>query len=187
MTREESRTQRGRVKPTRRLVVSPPSCSIDNETAWKPHAASFLLPVVSKTRRCGLHTPPRLPSFLGHRKRGGVESTRRLVSPLSWGIEDEAMWSPHAASFPLFPGASKTRRRGAHTPPRFPFFSGALKTRRYGAASFPFFAASSKTRRCGAHTPPCFPSSPRHRGRGGVEPTRRLVSPLHRGVEDKAA
>ena len=149
-TREESRTQQGRVKPTRHLVVSPPSCSIDNETAWKPHAASFLLPVVSKTRRCGLHTPPRLPSFLGHRKRGGVESTRRLVSPLSWGIEDEAMWSPHAASFPLFPGASKTRRRGAHTPLRFA-------------------------------------SSPRYRGRGGVEPTSRLVSLLHCGIEDEAA
>ena len=122
-----------------------------------------------------------------HWRQGGVESTCCLVSSLSWGIEDEAAWSPHATSFPLFSGALKTRWCGAHMPPRFPFFSGALKMRRYGAASFPFFTTSSKTRRRGAHTPPRFPSSLWHRGRGGMEPTCHLVSPLHHGIEDKAA
>jgi hypothetical protein len=137
------------METTCRLVA--PSRDIEDEAVWSPHAASFpLLPAALKTRWCGVHTPPRLASFLGHRRRGGVESTHRLVYPLSWGIEDEAMWSPHAASFPLFPGASKTRRRGAHTPPRFP-------------------------------------SSPRYRGRGGVEHTSRLVSLLHCGIEDEAA
>jgi hypothetical protein len=149
-TREESRTQRGCVKPTRHLVVSPPSCSIDDETAWKPHAASFLLPMASKMRRCGVHTLPHFHSFLGHRRRGGVESTCRLVSTPSCGVEDEAVWSPHAALLPLFPGASKTRR-------------------------------------CGAHMPPCFPSFLWHRRRGGMEPTRCLVSPLFRSIEDEAA
>jgi hypothetical protein len=157
------------METTCRLVS--PSRGIEDEAVWRPHAASFpLLPAALKTRWCGVHTPPRLPSFLGHRRRGGVESTRRLVPPLSWGIEDEAVWSPHAASFPLFPGASKTRRCGVHTPPRFP-----SSHRRRGG--------SSKTRRRGAHKPPRFPSSLRHRGRGGVEPTRRPrfpSSPRHR-------
>jgi hypothetical protein len=137
------------METTCRLVY--PSRGIEDEAVWSPHAASFpLLPAALKARRCGVHTLPRFPSFLGHRRRGGVESTRRLVSPLSWGIEDEAVWSPHAASFPLFPGASKTRRRGVHTPPRFP-------------------------------------SSLEHRRRGGVDPTCRLVSLLHHGIEDEAA
>jgi hypothetical protein len=63
--------------------------------------------------------PPRF-SFLWHPLRGGVEASRRLVYPPSRGIEDEAVWNPHATSFTLFPGASKTRWRGAHTPPHFP-------------------------------------------------------------------
>jgi hypothetical protein len=143
--------QRDGMETTCRLVY--PSRGIEDEVVWSPHAASFpLLPAALKMRRCGVHTPPRFPSFLGHRRRGGVESTRCLVSPLPWGIKDEAAWSPHTDSFPLFPGASKTRRRGSHTPPRFP-------------------------------------SSLWHRGRGGVEPTRHLVSSLHCGIEieDKAA
>ena len=124
------------METTCRLVY--PSRGIEDEAVWSPHAASFpllpaalktrrcgaasfpLFPGASKTRRCGAHTPPCFPSFLGHRRRGGVEPTRRLVSPLPWGNEDEAAWSPHAASFPFFTAASRTRRRGAHTLPRFP-------------------------------------------------------------------
>ena len=108
--REESRTQRGHVKPTRRLVVSPPSCSIDNEMAWKPHAASFILPVASKTRQCGVHMPPHFHTFLWCWRRGSVESTCCPVSPLSWGIKDEAAWVHMLPRFPSFLGH---RRRGS--------------------------------------------------------------------------
>jgi len=96
------------------------------------------------------HTRPRrFPSFLRHRRRDGMETTCRLVSP-SRGIEDEAVWSPHAASFPLLPAALKARRCGVYTLPRFHSFLG-------------------------------------YRRRGGMEPTRRLVSALSRGIEDEAA
>ena len=132
------------METTCRLVY--PSRGIEDEAVWSPHAASFsLLPAALKTRRCGVHTLPRFPSFLGHRRRGGVEPTHRFVSLLHRGIEDEAAWSPQAASFPFFTAALKTKRRGAHTPPRFP-------------------------------------SSPRHRRRGGMKPTRRLVSFPSRSV-----
>jgi hypothetical protein len=65
---EENNRNQGGVQNPARLgeTHTPPRCfpSFDDETAWKPHAASFLLPVASKTRRCGVHTPPRFHSFL---------------------------------------------------------------------------------------------------------------------------
>jgi hypothetical protein len=176
------------METTCRLVY--PSRGIEDEAVWSPHAASFpLLPAALKTRRCGVHTLPRFPSFLGHRRRGGVESTRRLVSPLSWGIEDEAVWSPHAASFPLFPGASKTRRCGVHTPPRFP---SSLGHRRRGSVESTHRLVSPlpwsiEDEAAWIPHAASFPSSLGHRRRGGVDPTRRLVSLLHRGIEDEAA
>jgi hypothetical protein len=110
---------RGGVDSTCRFV-STASCGVEDEAVWSSHPASFpLFPGATKTRRRGAHTPPRFPSFSRHRRRDGVEPTRRLVSPLSLSIEDEAAWTPHAASFPLFPAASKTRRHETHTPPCF--------------------------------------------------------------------
>jgi len=70
----------GDVETTCRLVslVSLPSCSVEDEVAWSPHAASFpLLPAVSNSRSV---TPPRFLSFLRRRRWSGMKPTRRLVS-----------------------------------------------------------------------------------------------------------
>lgn len=149
------------METTRCLIISHPSCSIDNETAWKSHAALFLF-------------------FLQHQRRGGMETICRLVSPPSCSIKDEMAWSPHAALFPLLPAVLKTRRCGAHMPPRFsPFLQcrrrggvestrhlvpspscnvGDEAARRPQTVSFPLLPAVSKTRRHEIHMPPCFSS-----------------------------
>ena len=169
------------METTCRLVY--PSRGIEDEAVWSPHAASFsLLPAALKTRRCGVHTLPRFLSFLGHRRRGGVEPTCRLVSPLFWGIEDEAVWSPHAASFPLFFWGIEDEAVWSRLISLLHRVIEDEAVWSPHAASFPFFTAASRTRRRGAHTPPRFPSSPWHRRQGGMKPTRRLVSFPSRSV-----
>jgi len=95
------------------------------------------------------------PSFLQHQQWDGMETTCCLVYP-SCGIENEAVWSPHPALFPLLPVVLKMRQCRVHMPPE---------------ASFPLFYAASKMRRCGVHTPPYFPSFLGHQRWGGVEST----------------
>ena len=128
-------------------------------------------------------------SFPWHRRPGGVESTCHLVSTPSCGIEDKAVWSPHAAPFPLFPRASKTRLHESTCHLVSPLFWGIEDEAVWSphTASFPPFPGALKMRWCGAHMPPCFPSSLGHRRRGGMEPTLHLVSLLHHGIEDEAA
>ena len=103
-TREEPRTWWGHMKLTRCLIVSPPSCGIDDETAWRPHAASLfpILPAALTTRRHGNHMLPHFSPFCN--------------------IKDKVAWKPYATSFLLLPTALKMRWRGVHMPPRFPSF-----------------------------------------------------------------
>ena len=67
--REESRTSRDCVKPTRCLVVLPPPAASTTRRHGKlePHAALIIFPLASKKRQCGVLTPPFFPSFLWYR------------------------------------------------------------------------------------------------------------------------
>ena len=101
-------------------LVSPLFWGIEDEAVWSPHTASFPpFPGALKMRWCGAHMPPCFPSSLGHRRRGGMEPTLHLVSLLHHGIEDEAAWSPHAASFLPFTMALRMRQHRTHMPPCF--------------------------------------------------------------------